>query len=406
MAETVPAKAARVEEVEEQDPLESGPPEEVLAILEAGARDFAVLPLRAEDFLPRLRRLRPARNGRETGTKEINERQERLGLGQIIGESARFAEAVRLIPKLARCEASVFITGETGTGKEMFARALHYLSARAGRPFIPVNCGAIPAELVENELFGHERGAFTGANAAVRGLIHDADGGTLFLDEIDSLPLPAQVKLLRFLQDRTYRALGAREVRQADVRVVAAANTDLEAAVQAGKFRSDLFYRINILTLQLPPLRERKGDIAALARHFVAKHARECSRRELEISPDALQKLLCYEWPGNVRELENIIQRAVVLCEQPAIQSADIVLPVGGFLESASFKALKARVVLNFEKDYLQRLLASHEGNISRAAKAASKDRRAFWQLLRKHQLHLTSAPPRPASRPDNFRLR
>src|ERR1051325_5373387 len=180
--------------------LESTRPEDVFAMLELGATDFAVAPLRAYDLLPRLRRLRPVVN--ESNSK-VSQLKERLGLKQFIGESPTLTEAIKLIPKLARCDASVFITGETGTGKEMFARALHYLSPRSGRPFIPVNCGAIPAELVENELFGHERGAFTGATSSARGLIHDADGGTLFLDEIDSLPLPTQVKLLRFLQDRT-----------------------------------------------------------------------------------------------------------------------------------------------------------------------------------------------------------
>ncbi|HXI70012.1 MAG TPA: sigma-54 dependent transcriptional regulator, partial [Verrucomicrobiae bacterium] len=297
--------------------------------------------------------------------------------------------------------------GETGTGKEMFARALHYLSFRSGHPFIPVNCGAIPAELVENELFGHERGAFTGATTSVRGLIHDADGGTLFLDEIDSLPLQTQVKLLRFLQDRTYRALGARTVCDANVRVMAASNALIEEAVRVGKFRSDLFYRINVLTLKLPPLRARKDDIPLLTRHLIAKYRHESSGPVLGISHAALQKLMCYDWPGNVRELENVIQRAVVLSEQPTIHSEDIVLPTEqDFPETSSFKTLKAHVVINFETAYLQRLLGEQQGNISRAAKAAGKDRRAFWQLLRKHKLHLPTPAPRRKTDMGNVGMR
>jgi hypothetical protein len=217
--------------------LESTQPEDVFALLELGATDFAVPPLRAHDFLPRLRRLQPAVS---EGDSSVSQLKERLGLRQFVGESPALTGAIRLIPKLARCDASVFITGETGTGKEMFARALHYLSARSSRPFIPVNCGAIPADLVENELFGHESGAFTGATTSVCGLIHDADGGTLFLDEIDTLPLPTQVKLLRFLQDRVYRPLGSRKSRQADLRVICASNTNMEAAVRSGRFRADL----------------------------------------------------------------------------------------------------------------------------------------------------------------------
>jgi DNA-binding NtrC family response regulator len=384
--------------------LESTRPEDVFAMLELGATDFAVAPLRAYDLLPRLRRLRPVVN--ESNSK-VSQLKERLGLKQFIGESPALTEAIKLIPKLARCDASVFITGETGTGKEMFARALHYLSPRSGRPFIPVNCGAIPAELVENELFGHERGAFTGATSSARGLIHDADGGTLFLDEIDSLPLPTQVKLLRFLQDRTYRPLGSRSICEADVRIVAASNTEIEEAIRAGKFRSDLFYRINVLILQLPPLRERRDDIPLLARHFIAKFARESAGPAPGLSQAALQKLACYDWPGNVRELENVIQRAVVLCEQSTLHGADIVLPSPmDSAETSSFKVLKARVVLHFEKAYLQRLLTDHQGNISRAAKAASKDRRAFWQLLRKHQLHLSPPAAHREARPDNLLLR
>jgi DNA-binding NtrC family response regulator len=306
----------------------------------------------------------------------------------LLGVSRVFLEAISKIPKFARCDASVFITGETGTGKEMCARAIHHLGPRADRPFVPVNCGAIPSELVENELFGHDAGAFTGASSAVRGLVHDAEGGTLFLDEIDSLPLQTQVKFLRFLQDQEYRPLGARKTSRADLRIIAACNADLEGDVRSRRFRSDLFYRLNVLPLNLPALRDRKEDIPLLTRHFVAKSARELSKPVKELSRTALEKLLVYEWPGNVRELENIIARAMVLSEQPMITGEDICLlgprPAG---EAMSFKSLKAHAIAEFETAYIRRVLAASEGNISKAARAAQKSRRAFWQLMRKHQI-------------------
>jgi DNA-binding NtrC family response regulator len=314
--------------------------------------------------------------------------------------------AIRQISKFASCDATVLLNGETGTGKEMFARAIHYLSPRAANPFIPVNCGAIPAELVENELFGHEPGAFTGAAAATRGLIAEAEGGTLFLDEIDTLPLQTQVKLLRFLQDYSYRPLGARKLCGANIRIIAASNAKLENAMRAGRFRADLLYRINALSLTLPPLRERRQDIPLLARHFAAECARGMKLPAKEISPAALRKLMSYYWPGNVRELQNIIQRAMVLVEDNVIRPMDIALPgQAKLMEAESFKTLKARVVEDFERSYLQELLAEHDGNITRAARAADKNRRALWELLRKHQIHLALTEPERNPHLDKPRL-
>jgi DNA-binding NtrC family response regulator len=237
---------------------------------------------------------------------------------------------------------------------------------------------------VENELFGHDRGAFTGANSSKPGLIQEAEGGTLFLDEIDSLPPMSQVKLLRFLQEKEYRRLGSAKVRQADVRVLAASNAPLEEALRNGRIRQDLYYRLNVLSIMLPPLRERRADIATLAQHFVSKFA----DRLIRISSQALQKLTFYDWPGNVRELEHAIERAVMFCETSTIEQADIVLPATQTrLQEESFQEAKARVVEQFEKEYIQNLLLSHQGNISKAAQAANKNRRAFWELIRKHQM-------------------
>ncbi len=384
--------------------VESGRTEEIFAALRLGAVDFAVPPFRSCDLIPRLRRLRDNGSERNVAAGQL---KEELGLTQFIGESPAFMEAIKSIPKLARCSATVLITGETGTGKEMIARAVHYLGPRSGGPFIPVNCGAIPSELVENELFGHERGAFTGATSAASGLIHGANGGTIFLDEIDSLPLCAQVKLLRFLQDQEYRPIGSPTLRKADVRVLSASNANLEDAVRAGKFRSDLYFRINVLNLALPPLRERREDIPLLARHFFARYSQELADSGGHLSQAAVQKLECHDWPGNVRELENVIQRAVVMAEQPIIRAADIIMSGPARPpDETSFKAQKARLIVNFERSYLQRLLADHDGNITRAARAADKNRRAFWQLLRKHKITLPPAALNVRSQADNVRLR
>ncbi len=372
-------------------------------LLQMGSSDFIVAPFRTCDLLPRLRRLRRDLSDGHAGATEL---KLKLGLGQLIGESPELMAAIRQISKFASCDATVLLNGETGTGKEMFARAIHYLSPRAANPFIPVNCGAIPAELVENELFGHEPGAFTGAAAATRGLIAEAEGGTLFLDEIDTLPLQTQVKLLRFLQDYSYRPLGARKLCGANIRIIAASNAKLENAMRAGRFRADLLYRINALSLTLPPLRERRQDIPLLARHFAAECARGMKLPAKEISPAALRKLMSYYWPGNVRELQNIIQRAMVLVEDNVIRPMDIALPgQAKLMEAESFKTLKARVVEDFERSYLQELLAEHDGNITRAARAADKNRRALWELLRKHQIHLALTEPERNPHLDKPRL-
>lgn len=353
-----------------------------------GASDYLVPPFRVAEVYPRVRRLLAYSYGQKTPVATI---KEALGLKQFVGESPALMEQVQRIPRMARCDASVLITGETGTGKEICARAVHYLSRRADHPFVPLNCGAIPIDLLENELFGHETGAFTSANAHYAGVICEANGGTLFLDEIDSLPLSAQVKLLRFLQDKEYRPLGARKTAKADVRIIAASNARMDELLNSGRIRQDLFYRLNVLSLHLPPLRQRKGDIPLLARHFVAKYVAETDGKARDIAPAALRKLWLYDWPGNVRELENIIERAVVLSTSNVIHSGEIDLPISAEADSdpESFSLLKAKVVAEFERSYLQALLEQHCGNIGQAARAAQKNRRAFFQLMRKHHMRV-----------------
>jgi DNA-binding NtrC family response regulator len=366
---------------------ESGRPDEVLSLLRLGVADFLTPPFREIDVLPRVWRLLGNARPEASETKRL---KEKLGLRQLIGESPAFIAQIKKFPAIAKCGASVFIYGETGTGKELCARAIHYLSQRVDKPFIPVNCGAIPLELIENELFGHERGAFTGASAVQPGLIREADGGTLFLDEIDCLPLLAQVKFLRFLQEKEYRPLGATKMSKADVRIIAATNINCEEALKAGKLRRDLYYRLNVVPLALPPLRERQKDISLLARHFLTTYAHEFDRLALNLSDEALRKLQFYHWPGNVRELEHIIERAVMLSEHQVILDSDIVIPeLDNDQSEESFGKAKARVISEFEKIYIQRLLVAYRGNVTKAAEKARKNRRAFWQLIRKHGINV-----------------
>ena len=358
-------------------------PDEMIEWIRELAADFLTKPFKKIDVLPRLWRLLDQSSESETQSLRV---KEELGMRQLVGESETFLTEIKKLPLVAKCDASVLISGETGTGKELCARAIHYLSRRAGGSFLPVNCGAIPVELIENEQFGHVSGAFTGAKTSRRGLIDEANGGTLFLDEIDCLPLMAQVKLLRFLQEKEYRPLGATKTAKADVRVIAATNADCEAAVREGKLRQDLYYRLNVIQLRLPSLRDRREDIPVLAHHFLNKYATEFDKQVSGFSPDAIRKLILYEWPGNVRELEHVIMRAMVLSTKPIICAANISISESEPLPE-SFQEAKNRMVEQFEKTYIKGLLLSNHCNISRSAKAAQKNRRAFWELIRKHHI-------------------
>ncbi len=313
----------------------------------------------------------------------------------LIGKSPAYVRAFSLIGKFATCDATVLVQGETGTGKELAARAVHYLGARRAYPFIPLNCGALPDSLIENELFGHARGAFTDARDAHRGLVASAEGGTLFLDEIEALSPKGQVVLLRFLQDGTYRPLGSHATVKGNVRVITASNVDLGILARTGRFRQDLLYRLAILTTQLPPLRQRSGAVSILARHFVRKFSRQYGRAEASIGAMSTELLDAHDWPGNVRELENLIHRLYLLCDDAEI----LVRPEdlnGGCLcgddasrpmASLSFAQAKARAIARFESDYLRRVLGDAEGNVSLAARRAGKERRSFGKLLKKHRI-------------------
>jgi DNA-binding NtrC family response regulator len=348
--------------------------------------DFLVCPYQENELLIRLTRMFKSfpHVARSMWAREVEQ-----DLDVVIGDSSIFRQALHKVSLLARSKAAVVISGETGSGKELLARAIHYQSARKARPFIPVNCGALPDELFENELFGHIKGAYTNASSAEKGLIAEAEGGTLFLDEVDTLSPAAQVKLLRFLQRGEYRPLGSSKSMVADVRVISATNTDLGRLVEKRVFREDLHYRLNVLSLSIPPLRQRGTDILKLASHFVDVYAREQGRTTPRLSNEALQQFLEYPWPGNVRELESVIQRAIVLQDADVLGPGDFALP---YIESskpdaAPFRKGKSLAIGQFERNFIAKLLAEHGGNISQAAKAAGKDRRSFQRLVNKYSL-------------------
>jgi DNA-binding NtrC family response regulator len=340
------------------------------------------------------------RGDQGTPVDRVNERliqklREAQGLALLIGTAPVFRRAIAQIPTIAQSDATVLICGETGTGKELVARAIHYLSPRAYFPFIAVNCGALPDTLLEDELFGHERGAFTDARLGRPGLIAQGEKGTLFLDEVGTLTARAQTALLRVLQDKTYRVLGSCREERADVRFVAATNADLREKVGAGSFRADLYYRLCVFTIGLPPLRDRREDIPLLATHFLEKHGTP-GRAGIQLTPAAESVLRAFDWPGNVRELEHAILRAVQVCQTDEIGVDDLGLPAeasrppspaSDSSSASSFKAMKKASVEAFERNYLAQLMAAHHGNVSQASHAAGKDRRELGRLLKKHHL-------------------
>lgn len=357
-------------------------------LLAAGVSDFLRVPVERGELMVRVHRA--------LGMAAVPPAEPQLAhpaLRGLIGDSPAFAQQVARIPVLAKYDANVLILGDTGTGKEVCARAIHYLSARAGRPWVAVNCGAIPTELIEAELFGHVKGAYTHALAARPGLVREAEGGTLFLDEIDALPHGAQAKLLRFLQEKEYRQIGANTVQHADVRVIAASNRRPAQLAMSEVFRQDLLFRLNVLTLHLPTLRERQSDIPQLAVHFLREAARHWQKPAPALPPAALKKLLAHDWPGNVRELKNVMERAVLMSAASALSPQDIdldgALDVAAALplDDESFRTAKARVVENFERAYIENLLATHSGNVTQAARVAKKNRRAFFELMRKYKI-------------------
>jgi DNA-binding NtrC family response regulator len=315
--------------------------------------------------------------------------------GDIVGQSTRLQTALSAVSKVAPFDANVLVLGESGTGKELIARAVHANSPRRNGPFIAVDCAALPATLLESELFGHEKGAFTGAGQAKRGLLELANGGTVFFDEIGEMSLELQAKLLRTLQEHSFRRLGGERLTTVDLRVIASTNRDLEAEAQQGGFRQDLLYRLNVVTIVLPPLRERDGDVRLLAAHFLQTFCRAAAKPVVQLSPEALRLLEAYNWPGNVRELRNVIERAVVFCDGKSVEPHDLpdminspkaapqaavaADPTGGY------KAAREQWAEVQGKQYLNELLRRHNGNISAAAREAQISRKSLYELLHKY---------------------
>jgi DNA-binding NtrC family response regulator len=328
--------------------------------------------------------------------KVIDRLRDTLARAKLIGEAPAFLQALWTLPAIAGHDGTVLITGESGTGKELVARAIHYQSGRAGHPFVCVNCGSLPDLLVEDALFGHEAGAFTDARSRRIGLLGEADRGSLFLDEVESLSARAQATLLRVLQDGMFYALGSTRQQRTDLRLIAASNVPLGAMLKAGSFRPDLYHRLRVFLIDLPPLRERRPDILMLASHFLVKHSPSHGRR-LQFSDAARSAMCAYPWPGNVRELENAVLRASVLSQGCVIEVDDLGLAhadvassgsrARATARSASYQVLKRELITTFEHDYLVDLMTEHGGNVTHAARTAGKDRRELGKLLRKHGL-------------------
>jgi DNA-binding NtrC family response regulator len=313
--------------------------------------------------------------------------RERYGLPGLIAQSPAMHTVLDLVERVAPTDATLLIQGESGTGKEVIAKAVHHASARAARPFVAVNCGAVPETLLESELFGYMRGAFTGATVSKLGLFEEADGGTLFLDEIAEMPAALQVKLLRALQSGEVRRLGATQASTIDVRVIAATHGDLAALISQGSFREDLFYRLSVIQVALPPLRDRREDIPALAEHFLARSAGKLGRA-LRLSPAAVERLLRYPWPGNVRELENAIERAAILTRSEAVEPDDLPPHVSAGLQLGPSPALPRQTTLaDAERIHILQTLERFGRNHSGAAEALGIGRTTLWRKLKEYGL-------------------
>lgn len=349
--------------------------------MKSGATDYLTKPFTDEELLAAVRRALDRLEMRRVRGRGERRSTARHGL---LGESTAMQDVFAQIERAARVPATVLVTGESGTGKELVARAIHYESERASAPFVPVNCGAIPHDLLESELFGHMKGAFTGATESRAGFFLAADGGTVFLDEVGETSPAMQVKLLRVLQDNEVRMVGSSRPRKVDVRVTAATNQDLAQLVRKGSFREDLYFRINVIPIRLPPLRERTPDIIPLARHFAARCARPLGRPVPMFGDTVLDIFRDYAWPGNVRELENVVQRLVVMTETDTIDAPD--LPALMRFAVSPTRSSPTRTLAEMEADYLHEVLKSVGGNKTQAARILGIDRKTLREKLKAHQ--------------------
>lgn len=368
--------------------------ESAVEAIKKGAFNYLTKPFTAGQLTTVVRKGLEHRFLRLDNLRLRQELKECCSAHHMIGRSAPLELVLATLAKVAPSDANVLVTGESGTGKELVARALHANSARCKGPFVPVDCAALPSNLLESELFGYEKGAFTGAHQARRGVLEQADGGTLFLDEIGELSPELQAKLLRTLQERTFRRLGAERLVSVNIRVISSTSRELNAEVQQGRFRQDLFYRLNVVTICLPTLRERQGDVGLLVHHFLQEFSVAAGKNNVRVTSEVLRLLEQYQWPGNVRELRNVIERAVVLCDGESVRVRD--LPdyireqarLGKQIHAAiGYKAARENWVESQGKQYLTTLLRQHHGNISAVARDAQVSRKSVYELLRRFDI-------------------
>lgn len=386
-------------EIKEMDPEVSvvvmtafGTVENAVEAMKIGAFDFLTKPFDTDRLSLLIRR---ALENRRLVAENVLLRQElgqNLGLTEIIGSSSRMKEATALVEKVAVSDTTVLLNGESGTGKELFAQAIHYLSPRKDGPFVPINCAAIPRELLENELFGSEKGAFTSSTARKMGKFEIAEGGTIFLDEIGDMDVSLQAKLLRVLQEKEFERLGGTKTIAVNVRVIAASNMDLKKSIEKKEFREDLFYRLSVFPVTIPPLRDRRDDIPALADYFIDKFCKEMNKKKKKLSNESLKIMDKYHWPGNVRELENTIERAIILCESKTIAPDSLAIrlatvPEIRLREGAGLKEVAALAQSEAEKSLILRVLSQTRGNKKKCAEILQIDYTTLFEKLKKYGL-------------------
>ena len=364
--------------------------ESAVEAMKIGAVDFITKPFKPEQILLTIQRTMELQKLKRENKALKEELAKEKEANFIIGKSKVMQSIYRYILQVAKTSATVVISGESGTGKELVARALHHHSLRSSKPFVPVNCSAIPETLIESEFFGHVRGAFSGAIRDKIGLVGEANGGTLFLDEVSDLNLLMQTKLLRFLQDGEFRPVGSTKNKRADTRIIAATNRDLLELVKQGRFREDLYYRLNVISIHLPPLRERREDIPILAHYFLEKYAKANKKSIKGFSQAAMSKLMTRDWPGNIRELQNVIERAVIVCQGEYIQASEIDPLTSLQSESSTeeiwdipLKKAKRRILVDFYHQYLSYVLRQCKGNVSEAAKICGVKRQYLHRLMK-----------------------
>ena len=364
--------------------------ETAVKAMKMGAFDFITKPFQTEEILLRVRNALETRSLKEEVNQLRAEVKNTFGFEGVIGVSEGIHRVLTPLPKIAQTESTVLITGESGTGKELIAKAVHATSRRSQGPFISVSCAAFPEQLLENELFGHVKGAFTGAVAARKGLLEEANGGTFFLDEVGEVPLTIQTKLLRILEERNIRRLGDNRPVPVNVRVIAATNRDLESAMRQNTFREDLFYRLNVIAIHLPPLRERKEDIPLLARHFLALHSKRVERDFAGFSPEALEALVAYDFPGNIRELNNVVEQAVALATGPTIELHDLsekLFHLDLDAKPSVSSPTPPKGLAAMERDLIMERLRVHQGNLGLVAKDLGISRTTLWRRMKEYKI-------------------